>query len=124
MLQPQAVKTSSFAMGLLSLGTILGCLAVPPLAERIGRKRTLAFYFLGMAICIVMSLAGRTPFPMDYAYSSVCCFSWGFFGGSFAIFSLWLPEQYETTVRATAFAFTTSFGVSLPPEGTSGSGYW
>jgi hypothetical protein len=29
---------------------------------------------------------------------------------NFAIFSLWLPEQYETSIRATAFAFTTSFG--------------
>ena len=34
----------------------------------------------------------------------------GFFGGNFAIFSLWLPKQYATAVRATAFAFTTSFG--------------
>src|ERR1700683_3242577 len=55
MLTPQAVRMSSFGMGLLSLGTILGCLVVPPLAERIGRKRTLAFYFLGMAICILLS---------------------------------------------------------------------
>jgi hypothetical protein len=34
----------------------------------------------------------------------------GFFGGNFALFSLWLPEQFETRVRATAFAFCTSFG--------------
>jgi len=34
----------------------------------------------------------------------------GFFGGNFAIYSLWLPEQYSTAVRATAFAFVTSFG--------------
>ena len=34
----------------------------------------------------------------------------GFFGGNFATFSLWLPEQYPTAVRATAFAFATSFG--------------
>jgi hypothetical protein len=34
----------------------------------------------------------------------------GFFGGNFAVFSLWLPEQYGTAVRATAFAFCTSFG--------------
>ena len=34
----------------------------------------------------------------------------GFFGGNFAMFSLWLPEQYETRVRATAFAFNTSIG--------------
>ncbi len=34
----------------------------------------------------------------------------GFFGGNFALFSLWLPEQYPTEVRATAFAFCTSVG--------------
>jgi hypothetical protein len=34
----------------------------------------------------------------------------GFFGGNFALFSLWLPEQYATSVRATAFAFCTSIG--------------
>ncbi len=34
----------------------------------------------------------------------------GFFGGNFALFSLWLPEQYGTDVRATAFAFCTSIG--------------
>lgn len=34
----------------------------------------------------------------------------GFLGGNFAIYSLWLPEQYGTAVRATAFSFTTSFG--------------
>jgi hypothetical protein len=34
----------------------------------------------------------------------------GFSGGSFAVFSLWLPEQYDTRVRATAFAFSTSAG--------------
>jgi hypothetical protein len=34
----------------------------------------------------------------------------GLAGGNFALFSLWLPEQYETSVRATAFAFCTSIG--------------
>ena len=34
----------------------------------------------------------------------------GLSGGNFAIFSLWLPEQYNTAMRATAFAFCTSFG--------------
>ena len=37
-------------------------------------------------------------------------FFMGFAGGNFAVFSLWLPEQYDTAVRATAFAFSTSFG--------------
>jgi hypothetical protein len=37
-------------------------------------------------------------------------FALGFFGGNFTIFTLWLPEQFETRVRATAFAFCTSVG--------------
>jgi MFS family permease len=110
MLQPQAVRMSSIGMGLLSLGTILGCLAVPPLAERIGRKRTLTFYFLGMAICIVLSFGWAFYLPQGLHPFIAVLFFLGFFGGNFAIFSLWLPEQYGTTVRATAFSFTTSFG--------------
>ncbi len=110
MLQPQAVRMSSLGMGLLSLGTILGCLAVPPLAERIGRKRTLAFYFVGMAICILLSFGWAFYLPQGLHPFITVLFFLGFFGGNFAVFSLWLPEQYGTTVRATAFAFTTSFG--------------
>jgi len=110
MLQAQAVHVSSFGMGLLSLGTILGCLAVPPLAERLGRKRTLVIYFLGMAICILLSFGWAFYLPQGLDPFIAVLFFLGFFGGNFAIFSLWLPEQYGTTVRATAFAFTTSFG--------------
>ena len=110
MLQPQAVRMSSFGMGLLSLGTILGCLAVPPLAERFGRKLTLTLYFLGMAICILLSFGWTFYLPHGLHPFIAVLFFLGFFGGNFAVFSLWLPEQYGTTVRATAFAFTTSFG--------------
>jgi len=110
MLQPQAVKVSSLGMGLLSLGTILGCLAVPPLAERFGRKPTLGFYFVGMAICILLSFGWAFYLPQGLHPFIAVLFFLGFFGGNFAVFSLWLPEQYGTSVRATAFAFTTSFG--------------
>jgi MFS family permease len=110
MSQAQAVRASSFGMGLLSFGTILGCLAAPPLAERVGRKRTLAFYFLGMAICILLSFGWVFYLPHGLKPFITALFFLGFFGGNFTIFSLWLPEQYPTAVRATAFAFTTSFG--------------
>ena len=110
MLQAEAVRTASLGMGLLSLGTILGCLAVPPLAERLGRKRTLTLYFLGMAICILLSFGWAFYLPQGLHPFIAVLFFLGFFGGNFAVFSLWLPEQYETSVRATAFAFTTSFG--------------
>jgi MFS family permease len=103
-------RTASFATGLLSIGTILGCLALPPIAERIGRRKTLAIYFAGMAVSIVGSFGWAFYLPHGLAPFIAWLFVLGFFGGNFALFSLWLPEQFETRVRATAFAFCTSFG--------------
>jgi MFS family permease len=110
MVQAEAVRMASFGMGFLSLGTILGCLAIPPIAERIGRKRTLAIYFAGMAACILLSFGWTFYLAQGLKPFITVLFFLGFFGGNFAVFSLWLPEQYDTSVRATAFAFTTSFG--------------
>jgi MFS family permease len=107
---PAAVRMASLATGLLSIGTILGCLLVPPLAERFGRRTTLAMYFVGMAICIWLSFGWAFYLANGLATFITVLFFLGFFGGNFAMFSLWLPEQYGTAVRATAFAFTTSFG--------------
>jgi MFS family permease len=106
----EAVRVSSVAMGLLSVGTILGCVAAPLLAERFGRKRTLALYFLGMGISIILSFGWEFYQPDGLKPFIATLFFLGLFGGNFAMFSLWLPEQYATSVRATAFGFTTSFG--------------
>jgi MFS family permease len=106
----QATRVVSVASGILALGTILGCLLVPPLAERFGRRPTLGFDFLGMGASIALSFGWAFYLPHGlYPFISVLFFL-GFFGGNFALFSLWLPEQYGTSVRATAFAFATSFG--------------
>ncbi len=110
MTQLQAVHMASLGTGILSIGTILGCLALPPLAERFGRKNTLSLYFLGMAACIVASFGWAFYRPDGLDVFIATLFFLGFFGGNFAMFSLWLPEQYETRVRATAFAFNTSIG--------------
>jgi MFS family permease len=110
MTQGDAVRTASIGTAILSIGTILGCLCVPLLAEKFGRKRTLAFYFLGMFAAIATSFGWA--FYLDNALVPFIAtlFVLGFFGGNFAVFSLWLPEQYGTNVRATAFAFATSIG--------------
>jgi MFS family permease len=106
----QASKTASIGTAILSLGTILGCLAIPPIAERLGRKKTLAIYFTGMFILIAVSFGWAFYLADGLRPFIACLFFLGFFGGNFALFSLWLPEQYDTSVRATAFAFTTSVG--------------
>jgi MFS family permease len=110
MTQAEATRMASVGTAILSVGTILGCLCVPPLAERIGRKQTLAVYFVGMFVMIIVAF-GWVFYLADSLYPFIATlFLLGFFGGNFAIFSLWLPEQYGTSVRATAFAFCTSVG--------------
>jgi len=104
-------KFASIATALLSVGTILGCLAAPILCEWWGRKKALAFYFAGMGVCIFFSFGMAFYWAANGLEAFIAgLFVLGFFGGNFAIFTLWLPEQYDTSVRATAFAFETSFG--------------
>ena len=107
---PQAVQLASRATMLVAFATILGCLAMPWLAERFGRRGALAFYFTLMMIFIVLTFAkvfylGPTALPWFF----VCLFFLGLGGANFAIYTLWLPEQYPTECRASAFAFCTSF---------------
>jgi MFS family permease len=108
--QPEAVRMASMGTGILSIGTILGCLAAPILCERLGRRAALAVFFVGMAVFIWLSFGWAFYLPNGLPIFISLLFFLGFFGGNFAVYSLWLPEQYGTAVRATAFAFTTSFG--------------
>lgn len=106
----EAARLASFGTGLLSIATALGCLIAPPLAERFGRRRALGLYFIGMALCIWISFGWAYYVPGGLTLFIGTLFILGFFGGNFALYSLWLPEQYPTLMRATAFAFATSFG--------------
>jgi MFS family permease len=106
----EATRLASFGTGLLSIGTVLGCLVAPPLAEKLGRRGALALFFMGMAVCIWLSFGWAFYVPDGLSLFIGSLFFLGFFGGNFAMYSLWLPEQYPTTIRATAFAFVTSFG--------------
>jgi MFS family permease len=106
----QAARLASFGTGLLSIGTCLGCLAVPLLAERLGRRWTQGIYFAGMAVCISVSFGWAFYVPGGLNLFIGSLFFLGLFGGNFAMYNLWLPEQYPTASRATAFAFVTSFG--------------
>ena len=50
-----AARVVSLATAVLAAGTILGCIALPPLAERIGRRATLAVYFVIMLVTIPLA---------------------------------------------------------------------
>jgi MFS family permease len=107
-----AAKMASYGTALLSIGTILGCIAAPWLAERLGRRSTLALYYLGMMVTIATAFGWAFYLPTGSALPTFIAvlFFLGIFGGNFAIFSLWLPELFGTEARATAFAFCTSVG--------------
>jgi MFS family permease len=106
-----AARLASWAIMLLSAGTILGCLLVPPLASRIGRRGTLAFFFLLMFTFIAFGFG--FAFYLDRGallWFMTCLFFLGIGGANFAVYTLWLPEQYRTECRGSAFAFATSIG--------------
>jgi MFS family permease len=106
---PQAARMASLATMLVSFATILGCLAMPWLAERIGRRGTLAFFFALMMIFIAVTF-GKIFYlgAAGLSWFFVCLFFLGLGGANFAVYTLWLPEQYPTECRASAFAFATS----------------
>lgn len=104
-----ATHLASYGVALLSVFTIIGCLLTPVLARLLGRRTTLAILFTSMILGIV------GDFGWAFYTHSLTNFFWiipllGFGGADFAVFTLWLPEQYTTNVRATAFAFSTSIG--------------
>ncbi|MDI2590824.1 MFS transporter [Pseudomonas sp. N3-W] len=105
-----AVHLASIGAAILSLSTILGCLVAPWLAERVGRRQALGIYFAGMAASIIFAFGWVFYRDDGLHLFMVSLVFLGFFGGNFAIFSLWLPEQYPTRIRATAFAFNASMG--------------
>jgi len=107
----QAARTASFATVIVALGTILGCAALPLLAERYGRRKTLGMYFALMFLTISIGF-GYTFYLEQNAllWFILILFFQGIAGGNFAMYSLWLPEQYRTECRASAFGFATSAG--------------
>jgi MFS family permease len=106
-----AARLASYGTVLLSVGTILGCVVLPPLAEALGRRVTLGLYFVLMFLSIAIGFGYVFYLQANaLAWFMVCLFFLGVGGANFAMYTLWLPEQYSTECRASAFAFATSVG--------------
>lgn len=105
-----ATRISSLGTVVLSVATILGCLLLPWMAERWGRRATLGFYFALMFVFIELAFRWFFYQPDGLWPFIVCLFFLGLGGANFAVYTLWLPEQYRTECRASAFAFATSAG--------------
>jgi MFS family permease len=106
-----AVHLVSVATMLLSAATILGCVLLPPIAERLGRRLTLGIYFVLTGVSIAVGFGYFFYLPENVLrWFFVGLFFLGLGGANFAMYTLWLPEQYPTECRGSAFAFATSVG--------------
>ncbi|HYL78331.1 MAG TPA: MFS transporter [Bryobacteraceae bacterium] len=104
-------QLASYGTMLLSIGTILGCLMLPSLAAKFGRRGALGFYFVLMLLFIALGFGYVFYLGANaLVWFFVCLFFLGVGGANFAVYTLWLPEQYRTECRGSAFAFATSFG--------------
>jgi MFS family permease len=108
---PLTTQLASDATMVLSVATIFGCFAAAGLVAWLGRRGALALYFLIMlnAILFTFGYAFYRPSADGLEMFAVSLLALGFGGANFAVYTIWLPEQYPTECRASAFAFATSF---------------
>src|SRR5919204_5823897 len=106
-----AARLASYGTGLLSIGTIIGCVLAPIVAERVGRRTAMALYFALMGVSIASAFGYVfyvTPNALPAFFAMV--FLLGLGGANFAMYTLWIPEQYTTECRGSAIGFTSSIG--------------
>ncbi len=106
-----SARAASWATMLLSAGTILGCLGMPWLAGRFGRRGALGCFYGLMAAAIAFSFGYAFYLPHGALRLIIpCLFLVGVGGASFSVYIVWLPEQYRTECRGSAIALAMSVG--------------
>lgn len=102
------------------IGATIGYLVYGQLAELIGRRKSFALFFLGMAIMVPVFAYGATLMPLTdgkLAFTTrnivaigVLAALLGFFTGYFSGFGAWYSELFPTSIRSTASGFCFNFG--------------
>jgi MFS family permease len=107
---PDAARLASRGGMLLACGTIVGCLLAPVLAERFGRRKAMAMFLTLLAVTTSVSFGYVFYLPNALDVFWVCVFLLGLAGANFAMYTLWLPEQFDTSCRASGMGFISSIG--------------
>ncbi|TDG25560.1 MFS transporter [Paraburkholderia silviterrae] len=102
------------------IGATLGYLYYGVLAERYGRRRAFAAFFVGVAIAVPLFAYGVTMLPLTHGKLAMTAANilvigllsaaLGFFTGYFSGFGAWYAELFPTSVRSTAAGFCFNFG--------------
>jgi MFS family permease len=105
-----AARIASYGSFVLAIGTIIGCILVPLLAERLGRRPTMAIFLTILGVSAALGFG--SVFYMENALTlfMITVFFMGIGGANFAVYTIWLPELYATDCRASAIGFISSVG--------------
>jgi MFS family permease len=109
----EAAQLAAIGGAILSIGTILGAIISSDLGEWWGRRTALGFFYALMLVFIVTAFGYVYYLPPEshpLTWFMICTFFLGVGGASFAVYSFWIPEQYRTECRVSAFAFSTNIG--------------
>jgi MFS family permease len=110
-LPADVVRIVSYTGGVLAIGTILGCVLVPFVAESLGRRLSMAIFLTVQGVSAAIGFGYVFYLPGDpLILFLVCTFFMGLGGGNFANYTIWLPELYTTDCRASAIGFISSVG--------------
>ena len=99
----------------LTTGGIIGCLCLPYVADRSGRKCALWIYFLGALLSVPTTFLLAQEFSHAVLASPVMGF---FAAGVTTAFAIYFPELFPTSIRATSQGFAYNFGRVLSAVGS------
>lgn len=106
-----ASRLASYGTAILSIGTILGALIVPAIANRLGRRANQAIFYSLMLVAILVTFGYVFYLPAHaLKWFMLCLFFLGVGGANYTAYSFWMPEQYDTQCRASALAFAQNVG--------------
>ena len=107
-----AARIASWGGGVLAIGTVIGCLLAPILAERYGRRVAMGLFMSLLTVTTAVSfgwaffIMGPNALPIFFAMTLLL----GLAGANFAMYTLWLPELFETSSRGSGMGFISSIG--------------
>jgi MFS family permease len=103
-------RVATYASVVLAVATIIGCVLVPIIAERIGRRLTMALFMTILGVSAAIGFGYVFYMPGGLNLFMLLTFFMGLGGANFAVYTVWLPELYTTDCRASAIGFISSVG--------------
>jgi MFS family permease len=102
----EVIPQVSLVTATLTAGGIIGCLGLPFVADRWGRKVSLWLYFLGA----LLSVPTTFLLAKELSHAVIAAPVMGFFAAGVTTgFAIYFPELFPTAIRATAQGFCFNF---------------